>query len=79
MTIYAKSLLAIASTVLLVGTPSSNEVPVEQKKVSHNVERLIDLTKKDIISLEYKIDSVLIKRGDSTIVNLINNGTVTAQ
>lgn len=75
MTIYAKILLTTASTLLLVSAPSNNESPPEAQK-THDVEKLIYITKRDIRDLEVKIDSILVSKGDSLMIKKLNNGTI---
>ena len=79
MTIYAKCLLATISAILVVNVPANNEEPKESQKATYDVEKLIVLTKRDIRDLEFKIDSMLIEKGDSLIIKRLNNGAAITQ
>lgn len=79
MTIYAKYLLATTSAMLLVNSPSNNKEIAEPEKATYDVEKLIVLTKRDIRDLEFKIDSMLIEKGDSLIIKRLNNGAAITQ
>jgi len=76
MTIYAKYLITTASALLFVAAPSNKEMPMEPQQTTHDVEKLIGITEKDIRELETKVDSILVSNGDSSLLKRLNNGTI---